>query len=171
VATGLGGATRPRYTTLAVQTIRSVTKGILGVALIQSTAAGLGFLAVGLPAAGLLAFVCLILAIVQLGPALVLIPAVIYGFTAFPTATAVTFAVWCAFVGVLDNILKPILLGRGVALPMAVIFIGAIGGFLAYGILGLFIGPVVLALGYTAVSAWLADVRADAATPATMQRP
>jgi predicted PurR-regulated permease PerM len=174
VATGLGGATGPRYTTLAVQTIRSVTKGILGVALIQSTAAGLGFLAIGLPAAGLLAFVCLILAIVQIGPALVLIPAVIYGFTAFPTTTAVMFAIWCGFVGVLDNILKPILLGRGVALPMSVIFIGAIGGFLAYGILGLFVGPVVLALGYTAISAWLADIRDAPATtdsPAAVQRP
>ena len=85
------------------------------------------------------------------------------------------FAVWCVIVGILDNILKPILLGRGVALPMAVIFIGAIGGFLAYGILGLFVGPVVLALGYTAISAWLADVRDASATAgdaqASVQRP
>lgn len=176
VASGLGGGNGPRYTKLAVQTIRSVSKGILGVALIQSTAAGLGFLAVGLPAAGLLAFVCLILAIVQIGPSLVLLPAVIYAFATFSsTTTAVLFAVWCAFVGVLDNILKPILLGRGVELPMLVIFIGAIGGFLSNGILGLFIGPVVLALGYTAVSAWLADIRdapaAAAEPPAAVQRP
>jgi predicted PurR-regulated permease PerM len=160
VATGLGGANGPRFTQLAVQTIRSVTKGILGVALIQATAAGLGFLAVGLPAAGLLAFICLILAIVQIGPGLILLPAIIYGFTALPTTTAVLFAVWCVFVGILDNVLKPIFLGRGVELPMVVIFIGAIGGFLGYGLLGLFIGPVVLALGYTAISTWLADIRA-----------
>jgi predicted PurR-regulated permease PerM len=160
VATGLGGANGPRFTQLAVQTIRSVTKGILGVALIQATAAGLGFLAVGLPAAGLLAFICLILAIVQIGPGLILLPAIIYGFTALPTTTAILFAVWCVFVGILDNVLKPIFLGRGVELPMVVIFIGAIGGFLGYGLLGLFIGPVVLALGYTAISTWLADIRA-----------
>ena len=159
VATGLSGENGARYTKLATQTIRSVSKGILGVALLQSTAAGIGFLAVGLPAAGLLAFICLILAIVQIGPSLVLLPAVIYGFATFSTTTAMIFAVWCIFVGVLDNILKPILLGRGVELPMLVIFIGAIGGFLSSGILGLFIGPVVLALGYTAVGAWLADTR------------
>ena len=143
-------------------------------ALLQSTAAGIGFLAVGLPAAGLLAFICLILAIVQIGPSLVLLPAVIYGFATFSTTTAVIFAVWCVFVGVLDNILKPILLGRGV---------GCRCGHLhrrdrrvpLHGILGLFIGPVVLALGYTAVSAWLADVRDAPATagdaPAAVQRP
>jgi predicted PurR-regulated permease PerM len=135
------------------------------VALIQSLLAGLGFLAVGLPGAGLLALICLILAIVQIGPALVLVGAVIYGFAEFSTATAVLFLVWCVFVGVIDNILKPLLLGRGVDLPMLVIFIGAIGGFLASGILGLFIGPVVLALGYTAVTAWLEEAEPTPTVP------
>jgi predicted PurR-regulated permease PerM len=155
VAVSLAGGQGRHYADLAVRTIRSVSRGIIGVALIQSLLAGLGFLAVGLPAAGLLTLICLILAIVQIGPAAVLIGAVIYGFATFSTATAVLFLVWCLFVGVIDNILKPLLLGRGVDLPMLVIFIGAIGGFLASGILGLFIGPVILALGYTAVTAWL----------------
>jgi predicted PurR-regulated permease PerM len=155
IAVSLAGGQGRHYSDLAVRTIRSVTRGIVGVALIQSLLAGLGFLAVGLPGAGLLALICLILAIVQIGPALVLIGAVIYGFAEFSTTTAVLFLVWCVFVGVIDNVLKPLLLGRGVDLPMLVIFIGAIGGFLASGILGLFIGPVILALGYTAVTAWL----------------
>jgi predicted PurR-regulated permease PerM len=155
LATGLAGAQGRNYADLAVQTIRSVARGIIGVALIQSILAGLGFLALGLPAAGLLALLCLLLSIVQLPLALVLIPVVIYGFTAFDATTAVIFTVWCFLVGLIDNVLKPLLLGRGVDLPMLVVFIGAIGGLLSSGILGLFIGPVVLALGYTLITAWL----------------
>jgi predicted PurR-regulated permease PerM len=172
VATGLAGAQGRSYADLAVQTIRSVARGIIGVALIQSILAGLGFLAVGLPAAGLLALLCLLLSIVQLPVALVLLPAVIYGFTAFDATTAALFTVWCVLVSLIDNVLKPLLLGRGVDLPMLVVFIGAIGGLLSSGILGLFIGPVVLALGYTLVTAWLhstslatADARGETALP------
>jgi predicted PurR-regulated permease PerM len=80
---------------------------------------------------------------------------VIYGFTAFDATTAAIFAVWCVLVSLIDNLLKPLLLGRGVDLPMLVVFIGAIGGLLSSGILGLFVGPVVLALGYTLVTTWL----------------
>ena len=173
VATGLAGTQGRTYADLAVQTIRSVARGIIGVALIQSILAGLGFLAVGLPAAGLLALVCLLLAIIQLPVGLVLVPAAIYGFTAFDTTTAVIFAVWCALVSLIDNVLRPLLLGRGVDLPMLVVFIGAIGGLLSSGILGLFVGPVVLALGYTLVTTWLrtaslattADARAETQLP------
>jgi predicted PurR-regulated permease PerM len=170
LATSLAGGQGLHYADLAVRTIRSVTRGIIGVAVIQSLLAGLGFLAVGLPAAGLLALICLILAIVQVGPALVLIGAVIYVFAEMPTTTAVLFLVWCIVVGLIDNVLKPILLGRGVDLPMLVIFIGAIGGFLASGILGLFIGPVILALGYTAVAAWLDAAEAAGPSPADEHR-
>ena len=163
VATSFAGAEGRTYADIAVKTIRSVARGVIGVALIQSTLAGLGFLVAGVPAAGLLALVCLILAIVQIGPSLVLIGVVIYQFTVLDTPWAVLFLVWSIFVGVIDNVLKPLLLGRGVDLPMLVIFIGAIGGVLASGILGLFVGPVVLALGYTLFTAWLADARAQLA--------
>ncbi len=166
IAVSLAGDHGHRYTDLATRTIRSVTRGIVGVAVIQSLLAGLGFLAVGLPGAGLLALICLILAIVQIGPAIVLVAAVVYGFAEFSTVTAALFLVWCIFVGLIDNILKPLLLGRGVDLPMLVIFIGAIGGFLTSGLLGLFIGPVILALGYTAITAWLeAAASLPTATP------
>ena len=135
-------------------TIRSVTSGILGVALIQSVLAGLGFLVAGLPGAGLWAAVFLVAAILQAG-ALVLIPAVIYMFAIASTTKAVIFLVWCVIVAVLDNFLKPLLLGRGVAVPIAVVFLGAIGGFLALGLIGLFVGAVVLSVGYKLFLAWL----------------
>jgi predicted PurR-regulated permease PerM len=157
IAVRVMGEQGPKFADLASATVRSVSRGILGVALIQAILAGLGFLAVGLPAAGLLALLCLFLAVVQLGVSLVVIPAVIYIFATANTATAVLFLVWAIFVTLLDNFLKPILLGRGVQVPMAIIFVGAIGGFLAHGIIGLFVGSVVLALGYTLFRAWLRE--------------
>lgn len=155
IATRLIGEHGPAYAALAQATIRSVARGILGVALIQSLLAGLGFLAVGLPAAGLLALICLLLSVIQVGVTPVVIPAVIYVFSDADPVTAVVFLVWCVFVTATDNLLKPILLGRGLNVPMVVIFVGAIGGFLASGIIGLFVGSVVLALGYTLFLAWL----------------
>ena len=139
---------------LASSTIRSVTTGILGVALIQSLLAALGFLLAGLPGAGLWAVVFLIAAVLQVG-ALVLIPAVIYMFAIASVTKAVIFTVWCVFVALLDNVLKPLLLGRGVAVPIAVVFLGAIGGFVVMGIIGLFVGAIVLSVGYKLFIAWL----------------
>ena len=140
--------------TLAVATVRSVTSGILGVALIQSVLAGLGFLVVGLPGAGLWALIFLIAALLQVGgPAL--IPVVIYVFATMNTTKAVVFLVWCVFVGLMDNVLKPLLLGRGLPVPVVVVFLGVLGGFLAMGIIGLFVGPIVLSVGYKLFLAWL----------------
>jgi len=135
-------------------TIRSVTSGILGVAFIQAILAGAGFLVAGLPGAGLWAVVFLIAAVLQVGM-LVLIPAAIYMFTTASTTAAVIFAVWCIIVGLIDNVLKPLLLGRGVAVPTIVVFLGAIGGFLALGIIGLFVGAIVLSVGYKLFLAWV----------------
>jgi predicted PurR-regulated permease PerM len=135
-------------------TIRSVTTGILGVAVIQTFSAGLGFLLFGLPGAGLWTVVFLVAAVLQVG-ALVLVPAVIYMFTMAGTTKAVIFLVWCLVVALMDNILKPLLLGRGVAVPIAVVFLGAIGGFVTFGLIGLFIGAVLLSVGYKLFLAWL----------------
>ena len=143
------------FAELMRDTIRSVARGILGVAFLQSILAGLGFLAVGVPGAGLWALLCLLLAVVQIGIFPVVIPAVIYVVYTADTSTAVLFLVWGVLVSALDNVLKPMLLGRGVNVPMAVIFVGAIGGFLASGIVGLFIGSVILVLGYQLFMAWL----------------
>jgi predicted PurR-regulated permease PerM len=150
----LFGEKGPEFQQLIGATIRSVTFGILGVALIQSAFAALGFLVVGMPAAGLWIVMFVFASVVQAG-ALVLIPAVIYVFATASATKAVIFLVWCIIVAVMDNILKPLLLGRGVAVPVAVVFLGALGGFVTMGIIGLFVGAIVLSVGYKLSLAWL----------------
>ena len=157
VAKRLAGERGLEFASVAEQTVRSVASGILGVALIQALLAGLGFLVAGVPAAGLLTLICLVFGVIQLGVVIVLIPVVIYLFSTADMVTAVGFLIWAILVAPVDNILKPILLGRGVDVPMLIIFVGAIGGFLSAEIIGLFIGAVVLALGYKLFLAWLAQ--------------
>lgn len=144
----------PEFQELIGNTVRSVTNGILGVALIQTVLAGIGFIAAGLPGAGLWTVMFLFAAVMQVG-LLVLIPAVVYMFAISSTTSAIIFMVWCGFVGTIDNVLKPLLLGRGAAVPIVIVFLGAIGGFMAMGIIGLFIGAIVLSVGYKLVVAWL----------------
>jgi predicted PurR-regulated permease PerM len=155
VASRLAGERGLSLTDVAAKTIHSVANGILGVALIQALLAGLGFLVAGVPAAGLLTLICLITGVIQLGVVIVLIPVAIYLFSTADATTAVGFLLWAILIAPLDNILKPMLLGRGVDVPMLVIFMGAIGGFLSIGIIGLFLGAVVLALGYKLLLVWL----------------
>jgi predicted PurR-regulated permease PerM len=166
IARRLAGERGVILASVAEHTIRSVASGILGVAVIQALLAGLGFLVAGVPAAGLLTLICLLSGVIQLGVVIVLIPVVIYLFSTAETTTAVGFLIWALMVAPVDNILKPILLGRGVDVPMLVIFVGAIGGFLSSGIIGLFLGAVVLALGYKLFLTWLKqeDSTADTAS-------
>ena len=145
----------PEFEQLVGSTIRSVTIGILGVALIQTVLAAFGFLVAGLPGAGLWAVVFLVAALLQVGT-LVLIPAVIYVFATSGATKAVIFMVWSVFVALIDNTLKPLLLGRGATVPIAVVFLGAIGGFVVMGIIGLFVGAIVLSVGYKLFIVWLA---------------
>jgi len=140
---------------LAEATMRSVVRGVLGVALIQSSAAGLGLVVAGVPFAGLWTVIALVLCVVQIGPMLIMGPAVIYMFWTSDTLPAVLFLIWSVCTVLIDNFLKPMLLGRGLDVPMIVIFMGAIGGLLMSGIIGLFVGAVVLALGYKVFNAWL----------------
>ncbi len=154
----LAGAQGSAFRELATSTIRSVARGILGVAMIQAIMAGIGLVAVGVPAAGLLTVLVLMLCIIQLGPGLVMIPTAIWLFSAGDSqVTAILFAIYTVPVLLIDNVLKPILLGRGVAVPMLVIFLGAIGGFISMGIIGLFVGSIVLVVGYTLASEWLGN--------------
>jgi predicted PurR-regulated permease PerM len=139
---------------LAAATIRSVTIGIIGVALIQSVFAALGFILAGLPGAGVWVVIFLFAAVLQAG-VIVLVPAVIYMFAIASTTKAILFLLWCAIVGLMDNVLKPFLLARGVAVPMAVVFLGAIGGLITMGTIGLFAGAIVLSIGYKLFLAWL----------------
>lgn len=147
---------------LAGATIRAVSQGVIGIAIIQSLLAGIGFKLAGVPGAGLLAFAVLILAIVQIGAAIVLIPVLIWIWTAKDFTTALLLTLFLVVVGLIDNVLKPLVMGRGLTTPTLVIFIGVIGGTLAHGIVGLFIGPIILAVVWELTSAW---IRSDRAVP------
>lgn len=160
--TSLAGAVRgPEFTELSIMTVRSVAKGVLGTALIQALVSAIGLAIAGIPAAGLWAFVVLVLAIIQLPPLLILAPIAIWYFSVASTVPAVIFLVFAILVSASDAVLKPMLLGRGVDTPMLVILIGAIGGAIATGIIGLFIGAVILALGYELFMAWMAPDEAQ----------
>lgn len=143
------------FAQVTVNTIRNVVKGILGVALIQAGMAGIGFFAAGIPFAGLWTILSLILAVVQIGAAPVVIPVVIYAFNVMSPLAAALLTVWLLLTLLSDNVLKPLLLGRNAPAPMLVIFLGAIGGFISFGFIGLFLGAVVLTLGYKLVDTWL----------------
>jgi predicted PurR-regulated permease PerM len=140
---------------LAAITIRNVVRGILGVALIQSLCAGAGFFVAGIPYAGIWTLVCLILAITQIGILPVSIGSLIYIWTSGSTLTAILLTIWMIPVGFLDNILKPIMMGKGAPVPMLIIFLGSLGGFMFSGFVGLFTGAVVLSLGYRLFDIWL----------------
>ena len=159
VSAAIGERIAPGYgddlTTLSVQTIRSVTNGVLGVAAIQAVLAGIGFFLIGLPAPGILTLVILVTAIVQLPAILIMVPLIIWVFSFADPVSATIFAVYSTAVALSDNLLKPLLLGRGVDLPVLVVLIGAIGGMLKFGVIGLFLGAVILGLGYRIFSAWL----------------
>jgi predicted PurR-regulated permease PerM len=157
LATRLAGERGAEYADLAGATVRSVAQGVIGVALIQSTLAGIALVIVGVPAAGLWALLVLVLAIVQLPPLLILGPIIVYVFYTASTVTAIVFGIWCAAVSFSDSLLKPLLLGRGLEVPMLVILLGAIGGVVSAGIIGLFIGSVGLALGHQLFTAWISE--------------
>lgn len=157
----VAGARGGELIELCIATIRGVARGVLGVALIQASLAGIGFFFAGLPAAGLLTALCLFIAVVQLPTMILLLPSIIYVFSIHETLFATVFMVWMLGVGLIDNVLKPILMGHGLDLPMAVIFIGAIGGMVFSGIIGLFVGAVVLALGYKLFLSWLDETSVD----------
>jgi predicted PurR-regulated permease PerM len=165
IARRLAGERGPQLADLAEATVRGVARGLLGVAVVQSLLAGGGMVLAGVPAAGLWTLLCLFLCVVQIGAGLVLVPAVIYVFVTGSTTTAVLFLVWSVFVMLIDNVLKPMLMGRGLQVPMVVVFLGAIGGMLAWGIVGLFVGSVILVLGYKLFVGWLAPERVGLAPP------
>ena len=152
---------------LSISIIRSVVKGVLGIALIQTVLAVIGLLVMGVPAAGLIGFAVLVVAIVQLPPILVLGPVAIWVYSIADTVPATIFLIYSIVVSGADAFLKPLLLGRGVQVPMLVILLGAIGGAISMGILGLFLGAVILALGYELLSAWLREEIATEPTEPT----
>ncbi len=151
------------FVALAGLTIRTVAQGVIGVAVIQSLLAGVGLKLAGVPYAGVLALAVLILAILQIGSAIIIFPVIIWIWATKDFAVALPLTVYLLIVGLADNVLKPMLMGRGLNTPMLVIFIGVLGGMLAHGILGLFVGPIILAVTWELVMAWIREERADSA--------
>jgi predicted PurR-regulated permease PerM len=152
----VGGAQGESAVDLAAQAIRSVAAGVIGVAAVQSALAAAGLFVAHVPAAALLSGLVLILAVAQLPPLIILGPAIVYVIaTSDSTAIKVLFAIWSVLVSFSDMALKPMFLGRGMKIPMPVILIGAIGGMMRAGIIGLFVGAVVMAVGYTIFTAWM----------------
>lgn len=167
VATIIAGQRGPALADLVAASVQSVIRGVIGVAIIQSVLAGIGMLVIGVPGAGLWTLLILLLAVMQLPPSLVLIPVVFYVFATKATVPAVVFTIYAVLVGASDNVLKPMLMGRGSQTPMVVLFMGSLGGFIAGGILGLFVGAVVLSIGYTVFMAWIDDSGARQTAPAS----
>jgi predicted PurR-regulated permease PerM len=141
--------------TLTAATIRGVGLGVVGVALVQSMLLGLGYFAIGIQAAGPLTLIALLLGIMQVPLILLTLPVVIYVFMSEATQPAVIFLIWNIIVGLSDNVLRPLMLGRGLDVPMPVILIGVIGGMIVDGLLGLFVGPVLLSVSYVLLLDWL----------------
>jgi len=140
---------------LAAGAVRGVALGIALTAIIQSTLGGIGLAIAGVPAAAVLTAVMFILCVAQLGPMLVLIPSIILMYWKGDTVWGTFLLIWSIPVGTLDNFLRPVLIRKGAALPLLLIFAGVIGGLIAFGIIGLFIGPVVLAVAFTLLKAWV----------------
>lgn len=140
---------------LAANAVRGVAIGIVGTALIQSVLAGFGLLIAGVPGAAVLTAVILLLCVAQIGPALVMIPVTIWVFTQDQTSWGIFMAVWTLIVGTIDNFIRPFLIKKGADLPLLLIFAGVIGGLISFGLIGLFIGPVTLAVTYTLLKEWV----------------
>jgi predicted PurR-regulated permease PerM len=142
---------------LAGQAIRGVALGVVVTALTQSILGGVGLAAAGIPFAAVLTAVMFMLAIAQVGPFLVLVPSVIWLFWNDRTGWGTFLLVWTVVVGSLDNVMRPILIRKGANLPLLLIFAGVVGGLIAFGLIGIFVGPVVLAVAYTLLAAWVND--------------
>jgi len=143
------------FVDLAAATVRNIARGVVGVAVLQGLLLGVGFLAAGIPFAGLWTLLSVVLAIVQIGPAVIVLGTLVYAWTSLDVTTALLFTLWMIPASLVDNVLRPILMAHGLPVPMVVIFAGVIGGTLVHGLVGLFVGPVVLALGWELMRAWV----------------
>jgi predicted PurR-regulated permease PerM len=161
----LAGARAESAVQLAAQAVRAVALGVVVTALVQAVLGAIGLAISGVPFAIILMAVMFILGVAQAGPGFVLIPATVWLYWKGDSVWGTALLVWTVVVLSLDNFLRPMLIKRGADLPLLLIFIGVIGGLVAFGILGLFIGPVLLAVSYTLLTAWLDEGEAEAATP------
>lgn len=145
------------FVRLAGATIRAVSRGVIGISALQAFLAGLGLMVAGIPGASLITSAVLILGIIQIGPSIVLIPVIIWAWTAMETTSALLFTAYMIPVNLMDNALRPLVMGRGLQTPTLVILIGVIGGTISYGITGLFLGPIILAVIWELLVVWIRE--------------
>jgi predicted PurR-regulated permease PerM len=143
------------YMSIIGATVKSVANGVIGVAFVQALLCGLGFFVLGIPGAGILSILAMVLGVLQVPVVLVTLPAIIFAFSVKTTTVAIIFTVWFIIAGLSDAVLKPLMIGHGLEVPMPIILLGVIGGVIAYGLVGLFIGAVLLAVGYVLFREWL----------------
>jgi predicted PurR-regulated permease PerM len=168
----LAGERGDQVVRLAGQAIRGVALGVVVTALVQSVLGGIGLAIAGVPFAAMLTAVMFMLALAQIGPFPVFLGALVWLWWQGNTGWFVALLIWTIAVGSLDNILRPILIKKGADLPLLLIFAGVIGGLFAFGLLGLFVGPVLLAVAYTLLDAWVKEASdADAPANAAMDAP
>lgn len=151
----LGGRHGEEAIVLAVKAVRGVVLGIVLTALTQAAIGGVGLGITGVPAPGLLTAVMFILCLAMLGPLLVMVPSVIWLYASGHVGWGTVLLVFTVIAGTIDNFLRPLLIRKGVDLPLLLIILGVIGGLIAFGVIGLFIGPVILAVAYTLLKAWV----------------
>ena len=142
---------------IAGATIRAVARGVIGVAALQAFLIGIGLVTAGVPGASLLTLASLVLGIIQIGPTLVILPVIIWAWTAMDTTTALLFTPYMIPVNLIDNVLRPLVTGRGLDTPIIVILIGVIGGTISLGLTGLFLGPIILAVIWELLMAWIRE--------------
>lgn len=142
------------FLNLAGTTVRNLARGVIGVALLQALLAGMGFLLAGVTAAGVLSLLVLVLGILQIGAFLVVGPLIIWSWMTMSATAALVFSLYMVAVSLLDNFLRPLVMAHGLKTPMLVILLGVLGGILVHGIIGVFVGPVVLAIAWELLVAW-----------------
>jgi predicted PurR-regulated permease PerM len=146
-------------------TIRIISRGVIGVAIIQTLLAGTGLIIAGVPGAGLISFLVLILGIVQIGPSIILLPLVVWSWFTMDTTAAIVFSIYMVVVNFVDNILRPLVMAKGLSTPIWLTLIGVLGGTLAHGLIGLFIGPVILSIAWQLIVLWTRNEPVGQVTP------
>ncbi|HZR82979.1 MAG TPA: AI-2E family transporter YdiK [Candidatus Binatia bacterium] len=166
----LAGVRGAEAAVLAAQAVRAVALGVVVTALLQSCLGGVGLAVAGIRFVAILTAIMFILGIAQIGPLPVLVPAIAWTYWASGGFWGTALLAWSVIVGLMDNVLRPVLIRRGAHLPLLLIFTGVIGGLIAFGVIGLFVGPVILAVAYTLLLAWMDDAPPPASIDASQRR-
>lgn len=166
----IAGTQGDEFTDITIKTIGNVVKGVIGVAVILAFLIGGGFALAGVPYAGILTIVIFVFAVLQLPTIIVILPVVMYMYAHMEMSTAIFWSIYLVIAGLSDNVIRPLLLGKGAPVPMLVIFIGVAGGFIMMGFIGLFTGAIVMSLGYTLFSAWINEGNSDSESEKTAEK-